>query len=68
MASLGKYINVGPQTSAGTKAYRLILPDGTTKGSTNLNELRQLRTEFLRKNPEYRGKKKVFPGVSKTFS
>ena len=54
----GKYIAKGSKTTAGTQTYRLRLPGENDKISTNLNKLRQLRTTFLKNNPEY--KKGIF--------
>jgi len=63
--SLGKYISVKDKTSAGKNVYILQLPNEDVISSTNLNNLRQRRTKFLEKNPEYKGRKTYIPGLQK---
>ena len=63
--SLGKYISVKDKTSAGKNVYILQLPNEDVISSTNLNNLRQRRTKFLEKNPEYKGRKTYIPELQK---
>ena len=63
--SLGKYISVKDNTSAGKNVYILQLPNEDVISSTNLNNLRQRRTKFLEKNPEYKGRKTYIPELQK---
>ena len=68
MPDLGKYINLKGKTSAGRKIYNLQLPDQKMVSSTNLNKLRRSRAEFLKNNPEYRGKKTYIPEFQKPLA
>ena len=68
MADLGKYIVLKGETSAGTNVYNLKLPDQKMVSSTNLNKLRRSRAEFLKNNPEYRGKKTYIPEFQKPLA
>ena len=68
MADLGKYINLKIKTSAGKNIYNLKLPNQKIVSSTNLNKLRKSRTEFLEKNPEYKGRKTYIPELQKPLA